>query len=1346
MKRVSKKVLLATAALAATVGWMPTTGAVVNPSTPLPKAMAAQPPHGVIVELKEPPLAALGSNRAAAAASGIGQRNRVRRAIIDLENQARRARGLSVAASAEIIHREYSVVLNGFAARLSPETVAQLQNDPEVRRVLPDRPVHAMLEVSVPLVRAPEVWNDFGYRGAGTVVAIIDTGVDYNHADLGGCFGPSCKVIGGFDFINNDNDPIDDNGHGTHVAATAAGGGPVPGVAPAAKILAYKVLDATGSGSESSVLAGIERAVDPNNDGNPADHATVINMSLGGGGDEDDMLSTAVDNATSAGVLSVVAAGNSGTYFGIGSPGTARTALTVGATDDNDQIAFFSSRGPTLVHALLKPELTAPGVEICAAAAPGLFIGPPCRDSTHMSISGTSMATPHVTGAAALLRGFDPLLTPEEAKAILQQAAAPLPLDAVTGGAGRLDVREAFGVTTVLTPAPLNLGLDNTSDPTWSQTATVTIRNLSSSSKLYNLSIPDDAFPEGVSVTVTPAAITVGPGSAANVEVTVTVDSASVPNSLLAPPFLYRGALTARAGQEQESISIAFSKQTPMPPPANDTCQQATAISGSQYSDALDVSGATADQSDPQSSCGCGTNRSTVWYSFTAPATGMVSVGTSGSTYDTVLNAYSGSCGNLVPVTCNDDANGSVQSQITFGASAGVTYYILAASYCTFPGQSLHLDFNFDPMSFGDHFTEQFLGGDNDLSNRTLTFTPDGSASFYHLCAGSASAFPTNPAGGTVLSLPDDGAATIDTSAEFYGVAYGNIYVGSNGYLTFSAPDASLSGSLQDHFRLPRIAALFDDLNPSVGGRVSYRQLVDRVAITFENVPRYPSVGANSFQFELFTDGTIRLTYLGLSDPYGLAGLSEGHGVAPAFFETDLSAAGPCQEQMATVSLPSDAEVPEGSSAPVPLTLSASSAAPVEGYYLRVDYDPSVVIATAVQVAPSVPCTAVASIDDPGQVRVAGGCAGGVLGRGPLFNLSFRGVDGACGQSTPLQVARCRLNDGQVVCLRVDGQVTVSCGITGQLRYYSGDTPVPNANVMLRAGSMTIDSTGPNGTYQFPDVPSGNLVIEPTKPQGFGDAVTSLDAVYVLEALAGRRTLNPGQALACDVNGSGDLGTLDAGSILQFSVGRFARFEAGEACDSDWLFAPCPSLLAHQRVIPPQLTGGSCQHGAIALEPYAGSAAGQDFQALLIGDCTGNWQAQGAARLTSAVPASAPEVRFGRLRRSHHGQLALPIVVRANSYQSLDIQLSYDTQRLRLTNVRLANTMLDHGILMESNEVTPGLVAIAVASPEPLRSHRVVVVEFENRRTGPMFGGIQPLRALIDEAHATMMMPNARTH
>ncbi|MDP3697100.1 MAG: S8 family serine peptidase, partial [Candidatus Taylorbacteria bacterium] len=325
------------------------------------------------------------------------------------------------------------------------------------QNIVRNQRVKAVLSDSVPLINADDVWqlkDDLGnlLTGLGTTVAIIDTGVDYTHPDLGGCLGASCKVIGGYDFVNLDSDPKDDMGHGTHVAAIAAGEGTLNGVAPGAKILAYKVLDKNGLGSWSSVIAGIDRALDPNQDGDLSDAADVMNLSLGGGGNPDDPVSLAVDNAVRAGSVVVVAAGNSGPREGtIGSPGTAREAVTVGATDKIDNMAIssdgtdFSSRGPVIwsEKALLKPDLTAPGLSICAAEWDSWIINRRCLDNSHISISGTSMATPHVAGAALLLKQKNPNWTPYDIKSVLRKTSKPLQWDIFSSGYGRLDVLTA---------------------------------------------------------------------------------------------------------------------------------------------------------------------------------------------------------------------------------------------------------------------------------------------------------------------------------------------------------------------------------------------------------------------------------------------------------------------------------------------------------------------------------------------------------------------------------------------------------------------------------------------------------------------------------------------------------------------------------------------------------------------------------------------------------------------------------------------------------------------------------------------------------------------------------------
>ena len=182
--------------------------------------------------------------------------------------------------------------------------------------------------------------------GAGVTVAILDTGVDYELPDLGAGFGDGHKVVGGYDFINDDADPMDDHYHGTHVAGIIAGSGveTITGVAPGAQLTAYKVLDGLGSGAESIILQGLEASVDISG-AHPAD---VVNMSLGGSGGLDDPLAIAVGNVTRSGALVVVAAGNSGPYTNtIGSPGNAPEALTVGASITDLSTASVSLVAPT---------------------------------------------------------------------------------------------------------------------------------------------------------------------------------------------------------------------------------------------------------------------------------------------------------------------------------------------------------------------------------------------------------------------------------------------------------------------------------------------------------------------------------------------------------------------------------------------------------------------------------------------------------------------------------------------------------------------------------------------------------------------------------------------------------------------------------------------------------------------------------------------------------------------------------------------------------------------------------------------------------------------------------------
>ncbi|GAA1508347.1 S8 family serine peptidase [Kribbella lupini] len=246
-----------------------------------------------------------------------------------------------------------------------------------------DGKLRPSLDHSVPQIGAPAAWQA-GYTGKGVTVAVLDSGIDATHPDLSG------RVVAAKNFTA---DPAADAvGHGTHVASTIAGRGAYQGVAPDAKLLDGKVCDDFGGCAESDVLAGLEWAV--------AQQAKIVNLSLGGSSAEGGPLDQAVDRWTrETGTLFVVAAGNNGRA--VESPGTAASALTVGAVDRDESLADFSAPGPVSGGAI-KPDVTAPGVGIVAARSSASHPESPVGDK-YARMSGTSMATPHVAGAAALL-------------------------------------------------------------------------------------------------------------------------------------------------------------------------------------------------------------------------------------------------------------------------------------------------------------------------------------------------------------------------------------------------------------------------------------------------------------------------------------------------------------------------------------------------------------------------------------------------------------------------------------------------------------------------------------------------------------------------------------------------------------------------------------------------------------------------------------------------------------------------------------------------------------------------------------------------------------------------------
>ncbi|BBC37698.1 hypothetical protein SGFS_089920 [Streptomyces graminofaciens] len=409
-------------------------------------------------------------------------------------------------------------------------------------------------EGGVAQIGAPAAWKQ-GYDGKGVKVAVLDTGVDATHPDLKGSI-LKAKDFSGSDSGTSSTD--DRQGHGTHVASTVVGSGAKShgkymGVAPGAKLLVGKVLDDTGFGSDSSIIAGMQWAV--------AQGAKVVSMSLGSIDTPgvDPMEKAVNDLSASSHALFVIAAGNEGpSDTTVGSPGSAAAALTVAAVDRHDEVADFSSRGPAADGAL-KPDIAAPGVDIVAARAAHGSEGEEVAPG-YVSMSGTSMATPHTAGAAAILAQEHPDWTGERIKAALTASAKPLTgTTAYEAGAGRVDLTRATGADVTTEPSSVDFGIaawPHADDK--SAARTLTYRN--PGTKPVTLDLTADATgPDGGSAptgmfTLSPARLTVPAGGTA--QATVTADT-----RLGGADGAFSGAVTATGGGQSVRTALAVTRE-----------------------------------------------------------------------------------------------------------------------------------------------------------------------------------------------------------------------------------------------------------------------------------------------------------------------------------------------------------------------------------------------------------------------------------------------------------------------------------------------------------------------------------------------------------------------------------------------------------------------------------------------------------------------------------------------------------------------------------------------------------------------------------------------------------------
>jgi len=360
------------------------------------------------------------------------------------------------------------ISMNAIVMDLTPSEVESLSGHAEVASIHPEIrfEVNSVVDYNDE-INAYEAW-DLGYTGEGVTVAVIDTGINYTHPDFGGCttqefLDRDCeKVIGGWDFVNDDPDPYDDHSHGTQSASVVAANGGVKGVAPDAKLLVYKAGDETGGFGSPTVLLAAEQAL--------LDGADVMTLSAGGGSSSPyGSIQQSLDNVVAQGVIFTVGAGNQGNngLNSITSFGSAFKGIAVGSYDSRqtNPIRSYSSKGTGFWVFIDnndiprwgyygKPDVVAPGEDICTAYYKTDVNVPECPTGQYGTYSGTSAATPVVAGMAALILQKNPTWTPEQVKSAIRNTATDLNEDYRVQGMGLVNAQAAINL---VNPLPIGI-------------------------------------------------------------------------------------------------------------------------------------------------------------------------------------------------------------------------------------------------------------------------------------------------------------------------------------------------------------------------------------------------------------------------------------------------------------------------------------------------------------------------------------------------------------------------------------------------------------------------------------------------------------------------------------------------------------------------------------------------------------------------------------------------------------------------------------------------------------------------------------------------------------------------
>ncbi|MDX2166291.1 MAG: hypothetical protein SF182_04485 [Deltaproteobacteria bacterium] len=367
------------------------------------------------------------------------------------------------------------------------------------------------------------------------------------------------------------------------------------------------------------------------------------------------------------------------------------------------------------------------------------------------------------------------------------------------------------------------------------------------------------------------------------------------------------------------------------------------------------------------------------------------------------------------------------------------------------------------------------------------------------------------------------------------------------------------------------------------------------------------------------------------------------------------------------LSLPADARALPGALISLPLAIDAGSG--IQRLAARIAYDSELVAVQGAQLLGD--GTLTADLATPGLLRLDVALPRPLLAGGTLAEVQLL-VVGACPATTSLRLEACTLDGGALACAPHDGSLAIRCGVGGRVSHWATGAAVRGTTVSLRGTARVVQATTTDalGQFAFASTSAGPVRLDAQKDGDLRGAVSALDAALVLRAIVSGATLDARQLLACDVTGNGLLSTLDAARILQFAVGATPHLPVADTCASDWVFIPAPASMPNQSVIAPQPGETTCERGSIELASTLDDAPAQDFLAVPLGDCSGNWTAPAAG---AALRGGADlRVWLGTARPRPGGEWLVPVYADADApFTALELRLRVDAGA-RLAHARTA--------------------------------------------------------------------------